>query len=378
MRHLFAIALLAAISVACRAQTTDTIRQKKSIITRVIAYFNDANKDTTYKRFDFSIIGGPHYNVNTKLGIGLVGTGLYRTDSTDMSLQPPSVSLLGDITTAGFYMIGIRGLHIAPHDKNRIDYDLRFESFKSDYWGIGFNDGDNAANESKMTTRKVSARVSYLWRLGRSFYLGPMLAYDFNEGTAIERPELLYDMSRHTVNFGAGFTLAVDSRDIINYPSRGAYVKLTQYFRPRFMGNNYAFTTTDLNASVYRRLWPSGVVAANFITQLNFGNPPWAMMAMLGGSHSMRGYYEGRYRDKHKMEAQVELRQHVWRRNGIVMWAGAGTVFDKFSHVWMRRMLPNFGIGYRWEFKKNVNVRLDYGFGKGGQRGFNFNIGEAF
>ena len=36
------------------------------------------------------------------------------------------------------------------------------------------------------------------------------------------------------------------------------------------------------------------------------------------------------------------------------------------------------GIGYRWEFKKNVNVRLDYGFGKNGQSGFIFNINEAF
>ena len=40
----------------------------------------------------------------------------------------------------------------------------------------------------------------------------------------------------------------------------------------------------------------------------------------------MRGYYEGRYRDKHSLEATVELRQHVWKRNGIVVWAGAGTV----------------------------------------------------
>ena len=38
----------------------------------------------------------------------------------------------------------------------------------------------------------------------------------------------------------------------------------------------------------------------------------------------------------------------------------------------------NFGLGYRWEFKKDVNVRLDYGFGKSGQTGFIFNINEAF
>ena len=44
----------------------------------------------------------------------------------------------------------------------------------------------------------------------------------------------------------------------------------------------------------------------------------------------------------------------------------------------MRRMLPNVGVGYRWEFKKDVNVRLDVGMGKSGQWGFIFNINEAF
>ena len=102
------------------------------------------------------------------------------------------------------------------------------------------------------------------------------------------------------------------------------------------------------------------------------------MMALLGNSDLMRGYYEGRYRDKHKIEAQLEIRQHIWRRNGIVLWAGAGTVFNKFSAIMMKRILPNYGLGYRWEFKKNVNLRLDYGFGKAGQGGFIFNINEAF
>ena len=102
------------------------------------------------------------------------------------------------------------------------------------------------------------------------------------------------------------------------------------------------------------------------------------LMAELGGTSSMRGYYEGRYRDKHSLEATVELRQHVWKRNGIVVWAGAGTVFPKFSALRSRQILPNAGVGYRWEFKKNVNVRLDYGFGKSGQSGFLFNINEAF
>ena len=91
----------------------------------------------------------------------------------------------------------------------------------------------------------------------------------------------------------------------------------------------------------------------------------------------MRGYYDGRYRDRNLVEAQVELRQKVWRRNGIALWVGAGNVFHDFNTFRWSQTLPNFGVGYRWEFKKRVNVRLDLGFGRNGS-GFIFNINEAF
>ena len=91
----------------------------------------------------------------------------------------------------------------------------------------------------------------------------------------------------------------------------------------------------------------------------------------------MRGYYEGRYRDKNIIEGQIELRQHIKGRNGIVLWLGAAEVFPKFNKMRFDEILPNGGVGYRWEFKKKINVRLDCGFGKNGP-GFLFNINEAF
>ena len=91
----------------------------------------------------------------------------------------------------------------------------------------------------------------------------------------------------------------------------------------------------------------------------------------------MRGYYEGRFRDKKEMDITVELRQRVWRRSGMVIWVGCGNVCDKISDFKFSHVLPNAGIGYRWEFKKNTNVRLDFGIGKK-QTGFIFNINEAF
>ena len=352
--------------------------QKRGIINRFLAYFNDANKNKHHKRFDFSVIGGPHYSTDTKFGIGLVAAGLYRTDTLDTTLPPSNVSLFSDVSTVGFWLLGIRGTNVFPQDHYRLAYTVYFYSFPADFWGIGYEMGDNDANKTKMKRWQMRGKVDFLWRLAEGFYLGPTPFSDFVKGKDIDRPELLKGMDRITHNLGVGVTVNYDTRDVMTNPHRGVYLSLTQSFRPKFLGNKYAFTSTELQLDAYKRLWKGGILAGDFRTTLNFGNPSWAMMSLLGGSYSMRGYYEGRYRDKHKMELQAELRQHVWKRNSLTVWLGAGTVFDKFKHIYADRILPNYGVGYRWEFKKDVNVRLDYGFGKAGQSGFMFNINEAF
>lgn len=391
MKHILTILImmLALGSYASELSVTDSIssaekvdtmalRAGKSWVNRILDYFNDSNKNKKHKRFDFSVIGGPHYASDTKFGLGLVAAGLYRTDPNDSILPPSNVSLYGDVSSVGFYMLGVRGNHIAPKGRYRIDYHLYFYSFPSDFWGIGYEMGDNDANKSDMKRWQAQAEVSFLFRVADNFYIGPMASYDYVIGKHIERPELLQGMDQHTWNVGAGVSLVYDNRDNLTNPHRGIFLNINQMFRPGFMGNDYAFSTTAFRFDAYQRLGKGTVLAEDIRANLNFGNPSWGMMAELGGTHSMRGYYEGRYRDKHSLEATVELRQHVWKRNGIVVWVGAGTIFPKFSALRSKQILPNAGVGYRWEFKKNVNVRLDYGFGKSGQSGFLFNINEAF
>ncbi|MBO5186203.1 MAG: BamA/TamA family outer membrane protein [Prevotella sp.] len=378
---IISIALLASV-MPCMAEIgdADTCRavKRKSFFDKFLDYFNDANKNKHDRKFDFSIIGGPHYSTDTKLGLGLVAAGLYKTDRRDSLLPPSDVSLFSDVSTVGFYMLGIRGNNIMPKDRARLDYTVYFYSFPSRFWGVGYDMGNNDDNESDMKRWQARVRASLLVRVAENLYVGPTAMYDFVKASDMERPELLAGMSRHASCFGMGLSLVYDSRDVLTNPHRGARVAVSQYFRPRFIGNSYTFSTTDIAASAYRTVWGGGVLAAEVRSVLNSGDTPWALMALLGGSNSMRGYYEGRYRDKNKIEGQVELRQHVWKRNGITAWIGAGSVFDRFSSLRVRRILPNYGIGYRWEFKKNVNVRLDYGFGKNGQSGFLFNINEAF
>lgn len=77
------------------------------------------------------------------------------------------------------------------------------------------------------------------------------------------------------------------------------------------------------------------------------------------------------------MSGQIELRQRVYKRLGAVAWVGCGTVFPSFKELKGDDLLINYGIGLRFEFKHNVNVRVDYGFGKG-TSGIVFGMSEAF
>ena len=357
--------------------TADSVAVKRSFFKKFLDYFNDANKEKKNKKFDFSVIGGPHYSSDTKFGIGLVAAGLYRTDLNDTILPPSNVSLYGDVSTVGFYLLGVRGNHLFPQDKYRLNYNLYFYSFPSLYWGKGYENGSNDDNESDYDRFQAQVKVDFMTRIARNFYIGPMAVFDYVYGHDFEKPELWEGMKARTTNISLGFSLLYDSRDFLTNAYSGYYLRIDQRFSPAFLGNKYAFSSTELTTSYYHPVWKGGVLAGQFHTLLNYGNPPWGLMATLGSSYSMRGYYEGRYRDKCAMDAQIELRQHVWRRNGVAVWAGAGTVFPKFSGFEVKHILPNYGFGYRWEFKKRVNVRLDLGFGKG-QTGFIFNINEAF
>lgn len=118
--------------------TTDTL--KNGFFHRFYRYFQQSNKVKEEKKFDFSVIGGPHFSSDTKLGLGVVASGLYRIDREDKSISPSNISLYGDITTTGFYLLGIRGNTIFPERSFPwANINMYFFSFPSQYWGIGYD-----------------------------------------------------------------------------------------------------------------------------------------------------------------------------------------------------------------------------------------------
>lgn len=352
-------------------------QDSQGLLSKIIKYFDDSNKDKTNKGFDYSFIGGPYYSSDTKLGIGFVAAGLYHTSKADSILPPSEVSLYLKATTSKFFQLGIRGTHIFPSDRARINYDVNIASIETKFWGIGYDNNRNDGNESKYKYFNSTARLSYMQRILQQLYVGPAISFDYIRGRDLQNEWLWENQSSTITSLGIGVTIQYDSRDFLSNAFSGIYIRLDQRFMPHFLGNKRGYSLTEFYMSGYTPLWKGCILATGFHSRLTYGDTPWGMLSTFGGSDNMRGYFEGRYRDKGEFDICVELRLHIYRRSGIVVWGGAGMVFPKISAMRWRMLLPNFGIGYRWEFKKRVNVRVDLGFGKG-ESGFIFSINEAF
>ena len=366
-----------AASAAAGVEQPDTVAAKPGFFKKVLGYIaGDLDAPDEEAATGLSVIGGPHFDTTTKFGVGVVANYGYRMPGCYSPLPPSNLSVKGDVSTAKFWSAEVQNNMILAADKYRANSLLKVEYMPLYYWGIGYHNGKNDNNKTRMKQFRVEFSTDFLFRLVPGLYVGPYLHWEYNKADSIDMPELLDGHGLHQRSYGVGLTVDYDTRDFITEPTRGIYVHASQVFFPRFLWNgDNGFTRTNLRFSIYKKAWRGAIIAADLRALFNYGTPSWATMALWGDSNNMRGYYHGRYRDKHMMNATIELRQRLWRWLGAVVWLGGGTVFHDSRSM---HFLPNVGVGLRWAFRKHVNIRLDMGFGRAGEKAFIFGINEAF
>lgn len=342
---------------------------------RLKRYFKNSNKGN--KRFDWGILAGPSYNQTTSLGIGGGVSGLYSWDRSDSLLQRSNINAFFSVYISGMYLVTLNGNNYMRHDAQRWTYKARFKRQPTDFWGIGYKNGVNNSLKSDYDALQLYFRGDYLFRMARNFYIGPQVEINNINARDMERPDLLNGQSKSILSTGIGAVLQYDSRDIATNATRGNYLRISQMFYPE-LSEGSRFMRTEVTYSAYRRGWKGSILAMELHSMFNYGDKmPWTMLAMVGEGSHMRGYYEGRYRDKNIIEGQVELRQHLRKRFGMAVFAGASNAFPDFKNIYFKQILPNAGVGFRWEFKKHVNLRVDFGLTKN-KPGIEFNMNEAF
>jgi len=109
------------------------------------------------------------------------------------------------------------------------------------------------------------------------------------------------------------------------------------------------------------------------------GDVPFEELGWIGGEVIMRGYFEGRFRDKHSIQAQVEYRRIILGRLGAVAFGGLSNVMPRLNDLKLDNTRWTLGGGLRYNINKMdpTFIRIDYGFGKN-TSGLYVTFGEAF
>ncbi len=327
--------------------------------------------------FDYTLVAGPFYNATTSFCIAAGITGQYRWDRADSLLQKSSVSAIAQVSIKGMVSAEITGANFMKHDRLRWNYRLRWQRQPMDFWGIGYEAGRHN-QPIELYRNRVYFRPEVMGRVARNFYVGASANISYTNATGLSNKSLIAGQSTQIFSSGIGPIIQFDSRDNITDAYRGIFFRAEQLFYPAKV-NKMPFYSTDITFSGYKQLWKGAVGCFEAHGWFNYGDEvPWTMLAQVAdNSCRMRGYYEGRYRDRNIIEAQVELRQKVWGPLGVTVFAGAANTFGYFDDIHWKQTLPNYGLGIRFAFKERTNLRLDLGFTKN-KPGVVFNIYEAF
>lgn len=370
------MAVLLPLSVS--AQPDSTTARKGFLHSYWQSLINGNVDRTREKKFDVTFGIAPTYTQEGSFGLGGTMTGLYRMDRRDTLTMPSNIIFSASASLRGFYVADAIGSNYFPDRKGRLVYNVRFSRKDLDFWGIRFRQCvSNPTGEYVRTQVKVDA--DYIYELGQNISSGTGIRINYALAGDLSNKHYLDGQRPENFLAGINASLLYDTRDSHTNPSKGIFLMLRGTLWPEFLSDSGStYLAGGMTLSGYHPLWKGAVLAGDLYLYINDRNCPWNLREEICGHPGrMRGYYVGRYIDSCQMCAQIELRQRLWQRLGAVVWGGAGTLFPSFRDFSWQNILPNYGLGLRFEYKKDINLRADLGFGRNAW-GFTFGFSEAF
>jgi outer membrane protein assembly factor BamA len=321
------------------------------------------------------------YQPETGLGFGLTAINYYRVTPGDTISPPSSLSLVGIYTTKNQLIFGVWGDMYVHEDRWRISSAVSYSKFPTKYWGIGNDTPDSA--EEDYTPRTLTLRLWPQKRIGKGWYAGFAASLIDREITEVSEGGLiesgLAPGSDDEQALGLGGSLIRDTRDNTVFPRRGSYHKLLVdlFADVGFADNGFGLYTLDL-----RKYFPvarTHVLAVQALGIATSGEPPFDQYPQLGGESLLRGYFQGRYRDRSLLAFQGEYRLPVVWRIGAAGFVGIGQVASEIRDFGLDRFWVAGGAGLRFLLarKEGLNIRADFAFGEESS-GFYLSVGEAF
>ncbi len=379
MKRLFAIILLSLMIIQANAQRTGLARFIKHM------YFD---KDSTRKS---SFVVLPILTSAPETGLEIGGAGLYsfyadtiKSNQTRVSSIYPYIS----ITTRGQSHFSVSTNYWSPKNKYNLTAAISYINYPFNFYGIGNN--TLKANADPVDEKRFKLNLSGQKLIAKNLYAGAVAgifnyAYYSNTSSGIFATDPKLEDRNGGTGIYIGPALNYDSRDNNTYTTKGFII--TAYYNIMhgiLASNGYTGGFFNFEYSQFISLGKKLVLGLDIQEQSMTGTrSPFYMLPALGSDEMMRGYYNGRYRDRNFIAGQTELRFRLNDRIGIVGFLGTGEVAAHMFSI--SSLKPDYGAGIRYFFdtEKGLSIRADYGIGEklageSRQSGFYIGLGQAF
>ena len=175
---------------------------------------------------------------------------------------------------------------------------------------------------------------------------------------------------------GLGLVAQYDSRDNQNDPSAGARFVIQNLAYRKGLGGDENFDTLGVRYQQYTRHGEGHVLAWRVMGRLTRDAPPGAYSSV-----PLRGYVRGSLLAKHMTAVELEERYRLRPRWALAGFAGAACLLDDLADCqdgdsWFPMI--GGGVIFTLKPKEKMVVRMDYAWGKSGNRGFYMNFGHPF
>ncbi len=339
----------------------------------------------SFKVNEVKFIGYPYafYTPETQFALGVGGMLYFRTAL--LPLQNPSkVTVSGYYTSNSQYYISLKPRIYLPGKKRfYLESDFYYSNDIGKFYGLGNSTSEIENSEYKTTSFGIYLETQIRGVFFKFLQNGLLFDYvNVKMEDKMGNPNLS-DTSVKGINGGKvggiGLSFSYDNRDNVSFPSSGGLYKYSMLFYGRFLASDYTYNRYKIDLRQYVSPLKEHILAFQLYSDLSTGNPPFFFMPALGGVSRMRGFYEGRYREKNFITVQAEYRKIVWWRLGFAVFYSAGDVFHNFNELRVSDVKQAYGLGLRFVFdpKEKINLRVDFGKTNAGT-GVYFSMDEAF
>lgn len=261
------------------------------------------------------------------------------------------------------------GTLFAPGEKGILNFTLHRSRFPEYFWGIGINTEES--DKILIDNDRTWVDLAGLFQIRKRWFAGPLFRYQKRRLNNIQMIG-----SAEFSCYQIGTQLLHDSRNNILNPQMGSFFDLQ-------ISNNRSHQNGVRLLADYRHYFTlnkTSVLALRGAFSWLSSQTYFFDLALLGGDRLLRAYYAGRFRDQGLFVMNLEYRKSFYRRWGMAVGAGAGSVYNKPADAFNNPSKPSVNAGIRFlaDRKERINLRIDYALGVNGQRGFYFAFGEAF